>query len=119
MRRVKAQRQVVTLAAMATGLPRCKCGCLQWIAAQEHWQQRPIKQLWVTLTRIAPDALDTDNLASSNKALRDELAVLLGIDDRSNDVAWAYAQRRGDVREYAVEVRITEAASCDVKPVTP
>ncbi len=116
-KRVKSQRQAVTLASMAAGIPTCKCKCRQWVAAQEHWQVKPLRPLWVTLTRIAPSALDTDNLASSFKATRDEVALMLGIDDRSSDVAWAYAQRKGKPREYAVEVKIVEAANCDVKPV--
>ena len=60
----------------------------------------------VTLTRIAPCKLDTDNLARSFKAIRDGVADALGIDDGSERITWLYAQRKGGVREYAVLVEI-------------
>jgi hypothetical protein len=63
----------------------------------------------VTLTRIAPRPLDLDNLAMSQKGVRDELAVVLGLpDDRDGYwVTWRYGQRRGEPKQYAVEVEIT------------
>jgi hypothetical protein len=66
----------------------------------------------VTLTRIAPRPLDSDNLATSFKAVRDEIALVLGLaDDRDGYwLTWHYAQRRGKPKEYAVEVHITIAA---------
>lgn len=60
----------------------------------------------VTLTRIAPCALDDDNLASAFKAPRDEVARWLKVDDADRRVTWAYAQRREGVRQYAVEIRV-------------
>ena len=60
----------------------------------------------VTLTRVAPLALDGDNAQASLKATRDGVADALGIDDRTPLVQWVYLQRRGKVREYAVEVVI-------------
>ena len=62
--------------------------------------------LVVTITRVAPRALDDDNLASSQKAIRDGIADALGIDDRDPRVSWRYAQRRGDPKKYFVEVSI-------------
>jgi hypothetical protein len=74
--------------------------------------------LTVTICRIAPRALDDDNNVASGKAVRDELAWQLGLpvknekkriaDDRDPRVAWAYGQRRGVPKEYAVEITITE-----------
>ena len=61
----------------------------------------------VTLTRIDPRALDDDNLRSALKAVRDGIADALGVNDRDPAVTWCYAQRRGKVREYGVEVTIT------------
>ena len=51
----------------------------------------------VTLTRIAPSAgLDDDNLAGSLKAVRDQVALWLGVDDKRRDVVrYAYDQARG------------------------
>lgn len=67
----------------------------------------PIGRWTVTLTRIAPHTLDDDNLAGRLKAVRDETAKTLGIDDRDRDrLLFVYAQRKGGVREHAVEIRI-------------
>lgn len=62
--------------------------------------------LMVTMTRVAPRVLDDDNATRSCKAVRDELAVLLGVDDRDPRVKWLVAQARGGVREYAVRIHI-------------
>lgn len=90
--------------------------------AREHWAQRakrakahrmaamavPKHSLpcVVTITRIAPRTLDTDNNASAAKALRDGIADRLGVKDNDPRVTWRYDQRRGKPREYAVEVKI-------------
>jgi hypothetical protein len=58
----------------------------------------------VTLTRIAPRKLDTDNLQGALKAVRDGVADALGIDDGAGKVAWAYGQEKGRAKEYAVRV---------------
>lgn len=60
----------------------------------------------VTLTRIAPRELDDDNLRGAIKGCRDGVADFLGLDDRDPRVRWEYGQRRGRVREYAVEVNV-------------
>lgn len=60
----------------------------------------------ITLTRIAPRALDTDNLVSGLKAVRDGLADALRVDDGSSRIEWCYAQGRGKPGEYAVRVEI-------------
>jgi hypothetical protein len=67
---------------------------------------RPGLPVRVTLTRIAPRSLDTDNLAGGFKAVRDEVARWLGVDDADPRVEWAYGQERGKAREYAVRVEI-------------
>lgn len=68
----------------------------------------PLWDLQATLTRIAPRELDGDNLQRSFKAVRDEVAKQLGIDDRDKRVTWAYAQRKGKVKEYGVEIQIAQ-----------
>lgn len=60
----------------------------------------------VTLTRIAPRVLDGDNLQRSFKAVRDQVAEEIGIDDGSNRIAWFYAQEKGKPKEYAVRIEI-------------
>lgn len=66
----------------------------------------------VTLTRIAPRALDDDNLRGALKATRDGVADAFGVDDRDPRVEWRYEQRRGPARTFQVEVavlRVVEA----------
>ena len=60
----------------------------------------------MTITRIAPRQLDTDNLAISGKSLRDSIADRLGVDDNDPLVEWRYAQERGLHKQYAVRVQI-------------
>lgn len=43
--------------------------------------ERPAFPLVVTITRLGPRTLDSDNLASSGKHVRDAVAVWLGVDD--------------------------------------
>lgn len=66
--------------------------------------------LRITLTRIAPRKLDTDNLSSGCKAVRDGVADWLGCADNHPTLTWAYAQRRGAPKEYAAEVLIERGA---------
>ena len=49
----------------------------------------------ITLTRIAPRRLDSDNVASAFKGLRDGIADALGIDDGSPRLEWQYQQGKG------------------------
>jgi hypothetical protein len=58
----------------------------------------------VTIRRIAPGMLDSDNLAGSQKHVRDGIADALGIDDRDPRVAWIYSQMRGDRGVYEIEI---------------
>lgn len=65
----------------------------------------------ITLTRIAPRALDCDNLAASFKSVRDGIADRLGVNDRDPRITWAYAQERGKPKEYRVRAEfVAEAA---------
>lgn len=63
-----------------------------------------VDPLRVTLTRIGPRELDTDNLARACKAVRDGVADALGVKDNDPRVSWSYAQLRS--RAYAVEIRM-------------
>ncbi len=77
------------------------------------WGRRLPPRPWeITLTRIAPRALDGDNLQAALKACRDGVADWLAGtygqgQDRQAGLTWHYAQARGQPHEYAVEVRIT------------
>ncbi len=104
-KRHKEQRRVVALTFRAGGYPL------------------PLPLLLVTLTRIAAEPLDDDNLRPALKSCRDEVAFILGVDDRSPLVEWEYKQAVGEhtaqkrlcrdgkqrtyrVAEYRVRVRI-------------
>jgi hypothetical protein len=69
-------------------------------------QPRAGMSLRITLTRVGPRRLDSDNLASAGKAARDVKAEALEVDDGSPLITWVYAQRRGAPGEYGVEVLI-------------
>lgn len=60
----------------------------------------------VTLTRVAPRALDDDNLASGFKALRDGIAARFGVDDADPRIRFKYDQVRGKAKEYAARVHV-------------
>ncbi len=63
----------------------------------------------ITLTRIGPRTLDSDNLVGAFKHVRDGVADWLRIDDGDKRLTWNYAQRRGLSKEYAAEIRIEAA----------
>lgn len=89
--RTKHQKEVVTL-ALNTAL-----------AAIQDLQF----PLVVVLTRVSPGmGLDTDNMVSSQKHVRDAVAEVLGIDDRDTMVEWKVQQRKG---AWAVDIHIAEA----------
>jgi hypothetical protein len=58
-------------------------------------EQQPGPLLVVRLTRLAPRTLDPgDNLPTSLKGVRDQVATWLGVDDRSPLVRFEYAQEK-------------------------
>lgn len=90
-RRVKQQRTTVALVVRP-----------QVIATAPPWH--------VTITRIAPRALDGDNLVSSLKATQDGIADALGVDDRDRRVTFDYGQTKGAPKQYAVRIEIRRRA---------
>ena len=62
----------------------------------------------IVLTRIAPCALDVDNLHSALKASRDAVAEWFGFesDRESEALAWECLQEKGGVRQYGVRVEV-------------
>ena len=63
----------------------------------------------IILTRIAPRGLDGDNLQRSFKAIRDQVAEEIGIDDGDARLTWFYRQEKGKPKEYAVRVEVKNA----------
>lgn len=94
-KRVKAQRATTCMALRAH--PAIE---------KQRWAMRCTDGLMVTLTRIAPRTLDTDNAAGAMKAVRDGVADALGIKDNDARCRWSYKQRKGKPKEYAVEICI-------------
>ena len=75
-------------------------------------QIKGYEEYTVTPTRIAPSpqgqTLDGDNLQRSMKAVRDQVAEEIGLDDGSQRITWRYAQEKGKPKEYAVRIEIEE-----------
>lgn len=80
------------------------------VAAYQLDPVRLTTSLVVTMTRVAPRALDDDNLRGAFKAVRDAIADVLGSDDRNPLIAWRYEQRKGAPKQHAIEIRIERKA---------
>lgn len=100
--------------------------------AHEHWRKRyartraqrhavalalarhrpPTPPVRVTLQRIAPRAMDSDNAIIALKTVRDAIAAWLGVDDGPHDTraAWHY-EPQGKAKDYAVRIEIEPAAT--------
>lgn len=77
--------------------------------------------LVVTITRVAPGTLDTDNLAGACKSVRDAIAYWLAVDDgkaeRAGLVTWQVAQRKGGAGAYHTEIDIRLANAPKLSPL--
>lgn len=91
---------------------------------RDHWQQRadrvaaqrrttraslrlygqPALPVRVTLRRLSVNELDDDNLRGALKAVRDEVAAWLMVDDRDRNVMWTYTQDKAPRGVHRVEV---------------
>lgn len=60
----------------------------------------------VRFLRIGPRKLDSDNLASAMKAVRDTIAQCVGVDDGSESIRFEYDQVAIGERSYNVKVSI-------------
>lgn len=60
----------------------------------------------VTITRLAPSSLDSDNLQGSAKHVRDAIAKWMGVDDRDPRVTWHVAQERTRRNVYGVRLDV-------------
>lgn len=80
----------------------------------ESWKKENLSfPVHVHVTRIAPRKLDEhDNLRSSLKYIVDAISEILipgksvGRADDSGEIIWHYDQKKGAVREYAVDIKI-------------
>jgi hypothetical protein len=80
--------------------------------------------LMITVIRIAPRLLDDDNAQNALKACRDGIAdylsgTYLGGQDRQRGLIWRYAQRRGGVGRYGLEICLKPGADEEHPSPTP
>lgn len=63
-------------------------------------------RIQVYLKRYGVGTLDDDNLASAFKAIRDELAAVIGVDDGNPIYKWNYSQVKCSYKDIGVHVSI-------------
>ena len=69
----------------------------------------------VTLTRISAGSLDAhDSLPASMKAVADEVAAFLELDDRDPRIEWRYAQQKCRPKQWGVTITIEDLEDPDV-----
>lgn len=73
----------------------------------------------VRLTRIGAGTLDTDNLASAFKAIRDGIADALRINDGSSFTRWEYCQTKARRGQFGVTVEFLFEPGAPVVAVNP
>jgi len=77
-------------------------------------RRAPPLPLAVTIVRVAPHALDTDNLQGSGKHVRDALAKWIGVDDRDPRVVWHVGAEKGAYATRIVVRHVGPATVCAV-----
>jgi hypothetical protein len=98
-KRFAAQRKTVAWAFLASGVRKGKT---------------PIPAT-VTLTRLGLRDLDNDNLAGAMKAVRDEVAAMLAVDDADPRLTWVYGQERVKLaRDAGVRIEIVSAEGAEL-----
>lgn len=66
----------------------------------------------VTLTRISPRSLDSDNLQMAFKSIRDSVAdfirpgMAVGRADDTKEIQWAYEQEKGIPKQKGIRIKI-------------
>lgn len=65
----------------------------------------PLLPATVTLTRLGPRKLDSDNAAGAMKHVRDGIADAIGVDDGDERYDWQYKQEKS--KTYGVRIEIT------------
>lgn len=83
---------------------------VQWHLNGKRAPAGPVRVLMVRVS--SPSAagwkpLDRDNLLSSLKGVRDQVAAWLGRDDADESIDWKYAQRAGAKGEWTVEIEVS------------
>lgn len=68
--------------------------------------RNPDNRWVVVLTRLSPGRLDDDNLAGAFKAVRDQVADELGLDDGDERLKFLYAQSGCPAKERFIEIEV-------------
>ena len=76
------------------------------LVCRSKFGKAPPPPLVITITRIAPAELDTDNNVSSAKHIRDGISDWLGVNDRDKRLRWEYAQEKQGKGVYGVRIRV-------------
>lgn len=76
-------------------------------ALHGHFGKPPKPPLTITITRIGPREFDSDNACGACKHVRDGIADYLGVNDRSKELQWLYAQEKAGKGVYGVRIHIT------------
>lgn len=63
----------------------------------------------VTMTRLSPGVLDSDNLQGALKAVRDGVADAFGMADNDPRIQWRYAQEKCKRGDFAVRIEVEAA----------
>lgn len=69
-------------------------------------KRKPKLPVDVFLTRVGKQKIDQGNLEASFKAVQDEIALWLGVDDGGSEVKWHYEQRYHHKNDFGLIVEI-------------
>ena len=94
-RRVKSQRDAIVLAL-------CTLKEMRTVRKWDHW--------FVLFVRVSPRKLDDDNLVSAFKAIRDQIAHELGVNDGSPQINFSYKQWKGNVGKQSISILISKTS---------
>lgn len=112
--------------AIDTGSPANERGATRWRGARDARVRgkaagvvRPAFELarvrppcTIVLVRVSCGSLDSDNLWSSQKKIRDAVASVLGVDDADPSVTWVVDQVKAPRGVRGVVVEAYQPASC-------
>lgn len=86
------------------------------LALRAQREVAPSLPLEVELCRYSPRQLDTDNLSSAFKSVRDEIAAWLGVDDRSAAVSYLCSQESYRALPIHMQLKSTHWISITISP---
>ena len=79
-----------------------------FIALHNAAKHKPSLPCVVTMTRVSSGKMDSDNLVSAMKHIRDGIADWIGIDDGDDRIEWRCAQQKCQRGRHSVVIQIEE-----------